>query len=201
MRLYSDEGRVLDPVSDLDSVVYKPGNRFRVTYILVDSINSSPSGTQNAFYSVRIKDLQPVLVKPIMSAGEVASPIENEDPVKLLSTPWFGGGYLNMEFKLKYENPTIKHAWLMVVDTTKMENGSLNTYLTFIHDARGDGRAKTTLTLVSFDCNNLPYRHQSDSLVIRLFEWDDSGREFHHELRIKNTMQGDSLLVKPRSIR
>jgi hypothetical protein len=134
-----------------------------------------------------VKELQPVLVKPILRPEELPSPIVDEDPIRLLSQPWLGGGYLNLEFLLRYDNPDIKHAWLMLVDSTLTENGSMKTYLTFYHDARGDGHGKTASTLVSFDCANLPYREQSDSLIIRIYEWDASNQQAHRLFRIKNT--------------
>lgn len=185
--LLTDNGRVLDPISELDTATYKPGDRFMVTYIMLDSINQSFTHKQNVRYSIRIKELQPVLVKPILRPGDLLSPIMDEDPIQLLSQPWLGGGFLNVEFMLRYENTNIKHAWLMVVDTTLNENGSLNTYLTFFHDARGDGHGKTASTLVSFDCADLPFRHQSDSLIIRIYEWDANNQHAYRRLRLKNT--------------
>ena len=185
--LLTDNGRLLNPNSEMDTDTYKPGSRYMVTYIIVDSTSQSLSGPDSYSYSVSVKELQEVLVKPILRPEELTTPIVNEDPIRLLSQPWLGGGFLNLEFMLRYENPNIKHAWLMLVDTTRTENGSLNTYLTFFHDALGDGQVKTASTLVSFDCANLPYREQSDSLIIRVFEWDANNQLNHRQLRIKNT--------------
>lgn len=187
--LYSDMGRMLNPISELDSAKYKPGTRYLVTYIVLDSTNPSFSKIVSDSYSIRVKELQSVLVKPIMRADELPSPVVDEDPIKLLSKPWLGGGFLNMEFMLRYdnENPDMKHAWLMLIDSTKTEGSSKNTYLTFIHDAHDDGQAKSASTLVSFDCDTLLYREQPDSLFIRVYQWDADNRPIHTQLHIENT--------------
>lgn len=185
--LFTDDERVLIPIAEQDTDTYKPGSRYMVTYIILDSTSQMLSGPDSYSYSVSVKELQPVLVKPILRPGELTTPIEDEDPIRLLSQPWLGGGFLNLEFMLRYDDTEIKHAWLMLVDTTQTENGSMKTYLTFYHDARGDGHGKTASTLVSFDCANLPYRDQSDSLIIRIYEWDANNQQNHRQLRIKNT--------------
>lgn len=170
--LSTDKGRVLNPVSELDSTRYKPGNRYLVTYIVLDSNVTSSANQVAGNLLVRVKEMQYVSIKPILRADQLTQPINGEDPVTVLSTPWIGGGYLNVELMLKYENENIKHSLWMIADTTIFENGSLKTYLTFLHNANGDRQTKTASTLVSFDCTNLPYFEQSDSLIICVREWD-----------------------------
>jgi hypothetical protein len=187
LSLLSDKGNELNPISELDSATYKPGSRYMVTYIVLDSTEQSLAAYLSRRYTISVKDIQLVLVKHIIRAEDLPAPIEGEDPIRMLSQPWLGGGFLNMEFMLRYQNEDIKHTWLMLIDSTRTENGSLKTYLTFIHNVNGDVQEKTTSTLVSFDCTNLPYREESDSLIIRIFEWDDNNLQFHRQLRIKNT--------------
>jgi len=187
IHLLTDKGRVLNPVAELDTSQYKPGNRYMVTYIMLDSTSMSSLNSVSGSYSIRVKDLQSVLIKPILRADQLTSPVTIDDPVKLLSQPWLGGGFLNMELMLKYENTNIKHSLWMLVDTTIVEHGSLNTYLTFIHTANGDRQTTDASTLVSFDCSNLSNQEEPDSLIIRVQEWDLNNHLIQKQYRLLNT--------------
>lgn len=191
--LLTDKGRVLNPVSELDTSRYKPGDRYMVTYIILDSTTLSLNQV-TATFSIKIKELQYVSIKPILRADQLTQPINGDDPVRVLSLPWLGGGYLNMELMLKYENSDIKHSLWLLVDTTFTENGSLNTYLTFLHNANGDRQTKTASTLVSFDCTNLPNLEETDSLIIRVQEWDANNLLIQKHYRLLNsTKRGQAI--------
>lgn len=184
--LLTDKGYALNPVSELDSTQFKPGSRYLVTYIVVDS-TLMLSSQGSAGYSVRVKEMQYVLIKPVLPVDQLTQPVHGDDPVNLLSEPWLGGGYLNVKLMLNYDNEDIKHSLWMIADTTLTENGSLNTYLTLLHNANGDKQTKTVTNIVSFDCANLPYRETSDSLIIRVKQWGNTNQQVQQVYRIQNT--------------
>lgn len=176
--LSADLGGVLLPAAGLDTNLYKPGERYLVTFIPMDSTSyTGKSMTVNASGRlVRVLDMQPVLVKSIQDATEPVP--SGNDPVKLTTPPWLGGGFLNVEFKLRFRNGSIKHTVSMEADSfvTKQDAGIL--YLTFRHDANGDGDTQQAISLVSFTLTSRPEWGKVDSLVVRVLEWGGSGNEW-----------------------
>ncbi len=185
--LLSDKGGMLHPISELDSTLYKPGSRYLVTYIVLDSSSSSSLNFPAGNLSVRIKEMQTVLTKTILKSNQSTPAIEGNDPVRLLSIPWLAGGYLNLELMFRFDNKANKHSLWMVHDTTLKENGSLNTYLTFLHNANGDEQTNVASILVSFDYAGLEEMETADSLIVRVREWNNDNQLVQKQYRIRNT--------------
>ena len=80
-----------------------------------------------------------------------------------------------MEFKLRYHNETIKHGVFLIADSTVTRQDGATIYLTFKHNANGDGTNLLAASLVSFSLSSLPDLALADSLVVSLLEWTDNG--------------------------
>lgn len=175
LSLITDIGALLFPAAELDSQYYKVGDRYLVTYIPMDSTGTTP-GKLLAVSGrpVRVLEMQPVLVKPILDPSDSTGAL-GDDPVKLTTFPWLGGGFLNMEFKLRYHNETIKHGVFLIADSTVTRQDGATIYLTFKHNANGDGTNLLAASLVSFSLSSLPDLALADSLVVSLLEWTDNG--------------------------
>lgn len=185
LQLLSDPGALLMPSADLDTTIYKAGDRFLVTYIPMDSTGTSPNKVMAiGGRPVRVVDMQPVLVKPILDRADT-SDLHGPDPVKLTTSPWLGGGFINLEFLLRFTNESIKHGVWLVADSMVHASGSTVAYLSFLHNANGDASTKVATSLVSFTLNALPGLDGADSLVIRVLEWTSNGNTYK-QYRIPN---------------
>ena len=125
--LLTDDSLQLHPVSTLDSTIYEPGNRYLVTYVLMDQLSISGSA-----YSAKVLDMQPVLIKDAIERANLPG-TAGSDPVNLINQPWFGGGFLNFEFSFRYNDASIKHSVWLVCDSLTEKNGCKKRYLTFMH--------------------------------------------------------------------
>jgi|GEM_PF-1354361 len=181
--LMEDDGLLLNPVTELDSTVYLPGNRYLVTYILMDTMSSVYSG--NSSLKARILDMQYVMIKDALVRSDTLS-ATGDDAVNFLQDPWFGGAYLNVNFSLRYNDEDIKHSVWLICDSTIEEQGSTNMYLSFLHNANGDSPAKTTVSLISFNYYYLPQFAETDSLFIRVKEWMSDSSTLYTTYRIAN---------------
>jgi hypothetical protein len=112
---------------------------------------------------------------------------DGSDAVKLVRDPWFGGDFLNFEFSFRHdEQSDIKHSIWLVCDSMTTEEGSQKWYLTFLHDANGDSPISTTSSLTSFTCSSVQQISSTDSLIIRVLEWNNSEGTNVVTYRIKN---------------
>jgi hypothetical protein len=185
LQLLSDPGVLLMPSAELDTNVYKAGERYLVTYIPMDSTGvSSNKLTAVSGRPVRIVDMQPVLVKPILNRADTLD-LQGPDPVKLTTSPWLGGGFINLEFLLRFNNENIKHGVWLVADSMVHADGATVAYLSFLHNANGDASTKVATSLVSFPLNTLPGIDGADSLVVSVLEWASSGNKYN-QYRIPN---------------
>ncbi|HBL73298.1 MAG TPA: hypothetical protein DD409_10805 [Bacteroidales bacterium] len=175
LQLLSDPGAWLIPSAELDTELYKPGERFLVTYIPMDSTGALP-GKFMAVNGrpVKVVDMQPVLVKSILERNDTLVPVGPE-PVKLTTDPWLGGGFLNLEFLLRFADENIKHGVWLVADSMVSKSDAIVAYFTFLHNANGDGSTRTVTSLVSFTLMSLPGIDRADSLVVSVLEWGGSG--------------------------
>ena len=157
--LLSDQGNVLYPTSSLDAEIYKEGQRYNVTYKVMEGSVSN---------QVNIFNMQPVLIKDAVSRALFTGSMG--DLVWLVSKPWIGGGYLNFEFSYGYSDSNIKHGIYLVQETSANGNAGKNIYLTFGHDANGDATEDKATALVSFPFTSVLGIQDADSLIVNVLE-------------------------------
>jgi hypothetical protein len=156
MYFFTDKGLLLYPSETLDSTSISPGDRLMVTYV---SLGVNGSYTIPG-YTVKVVNMQQVLVRDVVSTtGSVAA----KDLIWIVNDPFFGGGFLNFEFKYKYSNSEIKHGIYLVQDS--ISNGAI--YLRFAHEANGDEAVNTASALASFPLSSFNGFSDADSLVIQ----------------------------------
>lgn len=168
--LLSDAGNILHPSISLTSSSGQ-GQRFRVTYIELED-NNAPGDE----VTVQIKSMLPVLVKDAVNLSAFSGKLG--DPVSLVGSPWFGGGYLNFEFS--YENDEasgIKHEIHLVQDSLVQNK----LYMTFGHDANGDLSKEKVTALASFPLTSIPGFEDADSLILQVRE--SSGKIYRMGVR------------------
>jgi len=154
--LYSDGGLSLFPSTSLDSINFKVGERYRVTYVRMNGYYTSDKEA-----SINVSDMQRVLVKDAVPVSDFSGLLK--DPIWVMNKPWFGGGYLNFEFSFSFSDSKIKHGIYLVQDSIGMDN---KIYMTFGHDANGDLPQNTTIALASFPLKSISRIDTADSLII-----------------------------------
>lgn len=160
MALVSDNKGILKPTDALDSTRFKSGDRYRVVYI--------PSGYSDYFSVtsgaklVEITSFQPVLVEDAIQRANFTGAVN--DPVWVNADPFFGGGYLNFDFRFYSSETSIKHGIHLLQDS--LVNRKL--YLYFGHDANNDSQSKTSSALASFPIRSLKNINLADSLIIQM---------------------------------
>lgn len=161
--LLSDQGKVLCPSSSLNIETYKDGQRYSVTYKIMEG-----TALQKDETVVNIFNMQPVLVKDAVLIAQFSNSIS--DLVWLVSKPWAGGGYLNFEFSYSFSDSNIKHGIYLIQDTIVNGKSGENIYLTFGHDANGDASISKATALASFPFTSIYGIQHADSLVINVLE-------------------------------
>jgi hypothetical protein len=181
MFLLTDGGSLLYPTESLDTSI-SPGDRFVVTYV---SLSKSEYSSDQQGYTVRVVNLQPVLVKDVnLSTDDV--PVAANDLVWVVNSPFFGGGYLNFEFKYMYSDLSIKHGIYLMQDSIR--NRSI--YLRFTHEANGDAAISTASALASFPLSSISGMADADSLVIQSRGGSQSSpRTITYSIALADTLQ------------
>lgn len=178
--LLTDEGEWLNPVTTNDSSYYKEGERLLVTYVRMKSGSSSQGG-----WPVSVVDVMPVLVLPVKKSIQLTEKSANS-LIKLSKEPWFGGGFLNLEFNFKYDNPSIKHSIYLVYDSISQNAFGTTGCLSFWHYPNGDAPKKVASTIVSFTGKTIEEMRLADSLAIHTNEWTKEGKSIMKIYRLKN---------------
>jgi len=178
--LLTDEGERLNPVTAADSSLYKEGERLLVTYVRMKSGAASQDGLP-----VSVVDVMPVLILPVKKSVQMAEKSATS-PVSLSKVPWFGGGFLNLEFHFKYDNPQIKHSVFLVYDSICPTARGTTAYLSFRHYPNGDAAKTVTSTIVSFTGKTVEELRSADSLVIHSDEWTKEGKSMAKSYRLRN---------------
>jgi hypothetical protein len=158
MALVTDEAELLKPTESLDSTRFKAGDRYRIIYIPLGMQGSYTSATESQL--VEVTSYQPVLVEDILQRATVVGTYN--DPVWVNLDPFFGGGYLNFDFRFYSTETTIKHGIHLIQDSTVNKK----IYVRFCHDANGDGTDKTASALASFPIRGLKNPNHADSLIV-----------------------------------
>ncbi|MCK9310697.1 MAG: hypothetical protein M0P26_00300 [Bacteroidales bacterium] len=157
--LISDAGNTLNTSTALDTA-YKPGQRFKVTYIKLEGDNVLKNEA-----TIEVKFMMPVIVKDAVTSSSCKEIFA--DPLWLIDKPWYGGGYLNFEFSYR-KNDAIK-----IMHDTRLVQDSLahrKIYMTFGHNAHGDISKKSVTALVSFPLISIPDLPLADSLILNVLE-------------------------------
>ena len=157
--LLTDNKDILKPSESLDSMKYKPGDRYRILYITL---------ANQAYYSVASNaklvkiagEPQPVLVEDVFQQGLFTGLVN--DPVWLNTDPFFGGGFLNFDFQFHTSHLGVKHAIHLIQDS--LVNRKL--YLRFGHHANGDVSGSMESALASYPTTGLKQVSEADSLII-----------------------------------
>ena len=157
--LLTDNKDILKPSESLDSMKYKPGDRYRILYITL---------ANQAYYSVASNaklvkiagEPQPVLVEDVFQQGLFTGVVN--DPVWLNTDPFFGGGFLNFDFQFRTSHLGVKHAIHLIQDS--LVNRKL--YLRFGHHANGDVSGSMESALASYPTTGLKQVSEADSLII-----------------------------------
>lgn len=162
--LLSDDGMILNPVSSDDLEGFIDGDRVLVTYNIVgEGQNLSKDN-----YQVKIYDIQAVPILDVIDRSELDANIE--DPVWLLSKPWIGGGFMNIEFSFGHSDSNIKHGIYMVYDKFETRNGKNIIYLTFGHNAKGDSSTTNSPAFTSFRIESIENFQKADSVIVSVLE-------------------------------
>jgi len=154
----ADNKDLLKPSESLDSNLYKAGERYRVFYISLG--NQSTYSAVSGAKLVEITNLQPVFVENVMMHAAYNGSVN--DPVWLNVDPFFGGGFLNLDFHFDSSDPLTKHGIHLLQDS--LVNRKL--YLRFGHDAKGDAKVNTASALASFPTNSFQRAPEADSLIV-----------------------------------
>jgi len=171
--LENDEGITLIPYYSEDLKGYKEGERVFVTY---NYVKSSSTSTPSTTLSIMIYDIQAIPVINIQKREELAYAVN--DPVWLISKPWYGGGFINIEFDFRHSSLDLQHTVHMLYDKTETVNGKKVLYLIFGHNAKNDPKRTKSPAFVSVRTNNSSYLNQVDSIVISVkegYSWKDYG--------------------------
>lgn len=158
MAFFTDGKDILKPSESLDSTRFKAGDRYRVFYIPLG--NQSYYSTVSGAKLVEITNFQPVYVEDIMMHATYHGSVN--DTVWLNAAPFFGGGFLNLDFQFYSSETEIKHGIHLLQDS--LVNRKL--YLRFGHDAKGDAKGNAASALASFPTNSLQHASDADSLII-----------------------------------
>jgi len=164
MFLLSDDGLTLNPVSSDDLKGFIDGERVLVTYNVVSEGDNNFKGS----FKIKIYDIQSVPILEVVDRNELALNIN--DPVWLLSKPWIGGGFINIEFSFGHSNLNIKHDIFMVYDGSETVNGKNFIYLTFGHNAKSDPSTTTSPAFTSVRIGSIKEVEKADSLIVSVFE-------------------------------
>jgi hypothetical protein len=161
----SDNGGLLNPSETLDSTLYLPDDRYRVTYVaLSNNGDASAAGT-----TIRIVGTpQAVLVKDVTQSDLFYGDLN--DQIWLVDDPQFGGGFLNFEFSFGYSDSNIKHGIYLIQDSLAQKK----IYLTFGHQAYNDISSYTATALASFPLSSIVDLQKADSLIIHVLEGTSS---------------------------
>jgi hypothetical protein len=170
--LLLDNGAILNSDVVLDSTLYLANTRYLVTFILLDeSVQSIDSAIE---YPVKILEMQPVLIKTIVPMADTLS-VSDADPVNIQKTPWFGGGYINIDFIFRFYETTSKHKIWLTADSLVQEGDKTYYYMSFVHHAAGDLTTNISSSLLSFDYADMTSLSQADSIRLVVKEWTTSG--------------------------
>jgi hypothetical protein len=154
----ADDQEILKPLEPLDSMRFLAGDRYWVYYVPIDTIGAL-TGTL-----VQLENYQPVVVKDAVMAGSFSGSIN--DIIWLNEDPFFGGGFLNMDFSYSRSGPDSEHGIHLLQDSISHRK----IYMRFGHNAKGDSPVSTATALISFPISSINYRSVADSLVIRVLE-------------------------------
>lgn len=174
--LVTDNKGILKPSVLLDSS-FKAGDRYRIVYIPLGS-QDKQSATTGAKL-VEITSFQPVLVEDAILRADFNG-VAN-DPVWVNTEPFFGGGYLNFDFRFKSSETGVTHGIHLLQDS--LANRKL--YLCFGHDANNDTQGKTTSALASFPIRSLKNSSLADSLIIQM---RDAVKTNTYRLALRDTL-------------
>jgi len=160
--LISDAGNTLNTSKTLDTA-YKPGQRFKVTYIKLEGDNLLKDEA-----TIEVKYMMPVRVKDAVISSSCTELFE--DPLWLIDKPWYGGGYLNFEFEYgKNDASKIIHDIRLVQDSLIHRK----VYMTFAHNAHGDISKERVTALASFPLISVQDLSSADSLILNVREGSD----------------------------
>jgi hypothetical protein len=162
--LLSDDGRTLNPVSSDDLGGFVENDRVFVTYNIVGQ-GQNLSKTNN--YQINIYDIQSIPVLDVISRADLEYSIS--DPISMLSTPWLGGGFLNVEFSFGHSTLNIKHSLFMVYEGFENKDGKNIINLTFGHNAKSDPSVINSPAFASFRLNGINNIDKADSIFISVY--------------------------------
>jgi hypothetical protein len=169
----SDDEEILRPDETLDSLMFQAGDRYKIYYMNLEGDGLYPNRDGK---DIKLEEFEPVLVKNIVTA-EVNG---YTDLVRLNRTPFFGGGYLNLDFSYGLTLTSgILHQLQLVQDSTR---GRI-LQLRFVHNAKGDLPRQAESALMSFPLASLRDKSQADSLYIRVSERADRVKIYRLALR------------------
>lgn len=149
--------------NDADRTLYSAATERIYFNFSITSQLTPPQQSTDRWYGVTLNAIYPLVSRPVV----IRSSITDEqyaslgrDGVDVVSA-WFGGGYLNIEFRyLCNSNPD--HRFELLFDDTDTKDGIARFVLT--HDAAGDVGRDTVSMASSFKMTDLIARYaQSDS--------------------------------------
>jgi len=158
--LHSDSGYDLNPSSSLDDTIYEAGQRFRVTYIEMGSMNTLSDGKL-----IDVVDMLPVKILKTLK-----SETQSNDPVWFVCEPWISGDFLNFEFSFGYQNSDKKHGIYLVKDSLVQGTNGRKIFMSFRHDANKDGSSVTATAFASSSLVLITESLDIDSLIISVQE-------------------------------
>jgi hypothetical protein len=158
--LLNDDGVILNPVSTEILDGFTNDDRVLVTYNVVEKFQNSNS--------VKVYDIQRVPVLDVLGMNDLV--VNINDPLWLRSSPWLGGGYINLEFSFGRSDLNIKHGIYMVQHETENYNGKTIINLQFGHNAKSDPAKKTSIAFTSVRLSSIKDIDKADKLVILVNE-------------------------------
>lgn len=164
--IHTDYGNRLDILNDGSvNFNFSEGTRVVACY----EVDGVPVDTT---YTIYLRTIMKVLTKSPVSLS-LLTPEETEnigdDPVNLVEA-WFGRGYLNINFELFRNNPTVLHFINLVYD----DAGSSDDQLVFElrHNAFNDLASIYSFEIVSFDISSLlPEDKSKINIVIKWVDY------------------------------
>jgi len=178
LSLITDDKSILKLSESSDSILFLTGLRYRVFYILL--------GDQGYYASVpgsklvKITDEQPVIVEDVILSSLFTGSVN--DPVWRNDKPFFGGGFLNLDFQFLSSSSGILHGIHLLQDS--LVNRKL--YMKLGHFANGDVTGSRVSALASFPISSIQNASNADSLIILML--DDATHYNSYGLALKDTL-------------